>query len=330
MKNHTYFEMSKFLQPQLRESSHEIDLYGFSEILEHLTGKKRPHKPLATWVHGWNFQPLSSPRVLSAFGEYLGYRRIVRSVKERDLLEAYGFTNVIIGGLPFQYVERSNFERKPGSLVVMGEHSLSLRDPRTIRSWQQLIDEVNLNYKNKFEEIVFCVISDDYYNSPVRQLLESNGYDVIIGGFKNDINSLLRLRQIFDYFEFGLTTCLGSHLLYAHFSGCKMAVSSKLFGICPLLPGQYGKNYTGKFAKNDEEILNNYILSETPRKDFEFLFSDDFINFKIASDWANREIGTADKICINQLADAIAWTGVEYLKAASRHLYDKVFQRRSI
>jgi hypothetical protein len=325
--------MINLLKSEIRESRHEIDLYGFSEILEEITNIKRPIKPLATWVHGWNFQPITSPRPLSAFGEYLNYRRIVRTINEKNILEEYGFKNIKVGGLPFQYVKFTSISRKSGSLVLMGEHSLSVNKKEAINRWNSLINEVDTNYKNIFSEIKICMTGEDYNNNLIIKLIESRGYEVIIGGYKNDKNSLKRLRQIFDYFEFAVTTCLGSHIVYAHYSGCKMGVIKKYFGLEQLSQGQYGPNYNCKKYKNDENIYNDQIISNKIVENYKFLFFENFndlIKMKNYYDWAYEEIGGKNKFLINQLPEVLVWTSAEYLAAIPAYINDKIFCRRSI
>jgi hypothetical protein len=325
--------MIEFLKPNIKKSKHEIDLYGFSDIIEEITNIKRPLKPMATWVHGWNYQPLSSPRVLSAYGEYLDYRRIVRSIGEKNILEEYGFTNIQVGGLPFQYVNPSNIAREPGSLIVMGEHSLTIDKKDSINRWNGLIDEVDKNYKNDFNIIKICMTGEDYNSNIIRKMIENRGYEVIIGGYKNDRNSLKRLREIFDYFDYGITTCLGSHLVYAHYSGCKMGIVKKYFGLSILHSNEYGKSYNGLKYINDEDIYNKYVFSNYAEKYYDFLFIEnqlDLLNLKNFYDWAHKEIGGNNKFETEQIINALAWSKTEYLLATTRYLRDKILDRRSI
>ena len=54
--------------------------------------------------------------------------------------------------------------------------------------------------------------------------LKENKINYVIGAHANDINSLLRVKIIFQHFDM-CTTIIGSALVYAAFDGCKVSLS---------------------------------------------------------------------------------------------------------
>ena len=283
---------------------------------------------MATWVHGWNFHPLTSSRTLSAHNELLGYRRIMRNHAEKSFLESLGFYNIRVGGLPFMYVPPSNIKRKKGSLVVCAQrviHYPASQDQ--INSYLKFMDEIDTRYRPKMEEINFCFTGEDLNeNSPLVHMARQRGYGVLQGGVKYDRNSLLRLRQIFDYHEYGLTNTLGSHLVYSNFSGCKMGISHENFSMHLHELGEYGENGENDYI--DDRLYNEWILSGSPQAEYDFLMVSQIDDFRNHLAWAIHEIGGSNRIPDNELRDAVCWSSKEYAKANFRYLQDRVYGRR--
>jgi hypothetical protein len=57
-----------------------------------------------------------------------------------------------------------------------------------------------------------------------RRARES-GLNVVFGARPDDANALLRMRSIYDYFDYVTSNVLCSAILYAGFSGCKISIS---------------------------------------------------------------------------------------------------------
>jgi hypothetical protein len=65
------------------------------------------------------------------------------------------------------------------------------------------------------------------HGSDVNERLEMNarkfGVTLVLGGHPQDINSLSRVRQVFEYFDTVVTDYIGSHVLYAMICGAHVS-----------------------------------------------------------------------------------------------------------
>lgn len=305
----------------------ELDIYGFAILVEEITGLKRPTIPMATWVHGWNFQPLTSARTLSAHSHLLSYRRIMRNQNEKNVLEALGFDNILVGGLPFMYVRPSGISRQKDSLVVCAERLHYPILEAQVKRYGKLMEELDFEYKKSLKEINFCFTGEDFNeDNPLVKMARDRGYGVLLGGHKRDSNSLKRLRQIFDYHEYGLTNTLGSHLVYSNYCGCSMGISFDNFYLALHDLGEYGNNRDEDNI--DDRLWNEWTLSGEAQKQYSFLMVSNINEIGDYSQWANSEIGLKDRIADERIGQALCWTSAAYSKAALLYVRDRVTRRR--
>ena len=285
---------------------------------------------MATWVHGWNFQPLTSARPLSAHNHLLSYRRIMRNQNEKNVLKALGFDNILVGGLPFMYVSASGISRQKDSLVVCAERLHYPIQETQVKRYRKFMEEIDFEYKKSLKEINFCFSGEDFNEvNPLVKMARDRGYGVLLGGHKQDSNSLKRLRQIFDYHEYGLTNSLGSQLVYSNYCGCSMGISFHNFHLPINLhdPGEYGND--PDTDNIDDRLINEWALSGEAQKQYDFLMVSNISEIGDYSQWANSEIGLKDRIADERIGQALCWTSAAYSKAALLYVRDRVTRRRS-
>ena len=117
-------ELQSLLPPlRLAKSSGSIDRYGFMDLLAARCGMRAPRRAFAEWVHGWiwDANPIAEDFGFSKLPRDLSL--IVRNEQEKVSLVGDGFTRVVVGGLPFAYVEQQHARRNTHSLLAFPPHS---------------------------------------------------------------------------------------------------------------------------------------------------------------------------------------------------------------
>jgi len=125
----------------------------------------------------------------------------------------------------------------------------------------------------------------------------------IIGANVFDKNALIRMSRIFKSFEFMTTNTIGSHVLYAAYSGCKVSIYGKFaeyseedflndpyYSVNPLI---LKENLLGSTEKKIREKYNCFFVH--PKKAVQKLI------------WAKEQIGEKNKKTIDDLADLLGW-----------------------
>lgn len=276
----------------------EADYYGLSHLIAANVGLPFIPRSFANWKHGWIFGELVSPIQLTTYGGAVKY--LVATKSQESFLLSNGIEAVAVG-MPFIYVEEEPVTRYKNSLLVMPPHSL----PYTSHSWDEYgyAKEIN-SLKKDFDLIVVCLHSSCIEKGYWINAFEKYDIPWIIGADVFDKNAMKRMHRIFKSFEFMTTNAIGSHVLYAAYSGCKVSIYGKYF--------EFGKEdfKDDPFYRLFPDLLdhNLYFSSEKYTRK---MYSDFFCYPSLALDkisWANEEIGKINKKADIEIAKLLGWT----------------------
>ena len=311
--------MKKFQSQSKIIIRNEVDRFGFSYVLSRRFGLTTAPKSFACFAHGWIWR---TDLKVEDFGYYFSPRKlpiIVATKFHQEFLIDSGFGNVYAGGLPFAYVEQTNLDRKPGSLLVMPPHSMRFDGICGIDS--KLLDYIE-TIKVCFSEICFCLHADDYGDQEITNLLRQRDIDFIVGADASDANSLYRMREIFDYYDYVTTTIMGSHILYAAFCGCKVSL---LRNYHHLYPKHIFLNYSmiRSIAGLEERHLENFNNVVKLESQFPWLFVNHPLDAIQMTEWASEEIGLSNLMDKDSLMKVLGWTISARMTALLRILYNR-------
>ncbi|MBF0185536.1 MAG: hypothetical protein HQM06_14280 [Magnetococcales bacterium] len=221
---------------------YEMNYYGAAQLVADKLGlKKLPPLSHLSWIHGWRPEKIVYPDQL-ARDHHMGVRGkdelqftitaqqrrpYLVAVKEYEaLLQANGYPDTRAVGLPFVYVDPNPESiRIPGSLLVMPTHVLIGMDARSDeREYLEYIRSI----AHRFSRVVFCVNLSCVVNNMWIENIEKYGFDYVLGAGLMDLNALIRMRRIFDSFEYMTSNGIGSHVVYAGLCGVKVSLSGPL------------------------------------------------------------------------------------------------------
>jgi len=288
----------------------EADYYGISQLIAKKLSLLLKPKSFAGWKHGWLYMDLKYVEQLTG-GNKIHKLFLVAKKEQALFLKEKGF-NAQAVGMPFIYAdELDNVEikRYKNSLLVMPPHSL----PYTSHSWSEDTYAKNISeLKEDFNLIVVCL----HYSCVQKNLWIDafKKYDIpyVIGADATDKNSLIRMSRLFRSFEYMTTNAIGSHVVYASYSGCKVSVY-----------GEY-QEYTLDDYKEDKSyqkvpFLLDYNLKAQSEKNVRHLFPFLFTHPKEAQlyqHWAEEELGKSNLLSLKKLSVLLGWTWklqLEYL-----------------
>ena len=186
---------------------------------------KPPYRPIPfEWQHGWvpTFLPWPTESLVGTDG--LSFLRkkthlqLVATQNQASHLIQAGYKKVAAIGLPFTYVENQNFTRVPNSRLYVLEHNTYEDSDRESDTMRKIDTVVNFS---KDKEPFILIHGADLNNEIIRYANNLN-VNLLLGANNADSNSLKRIRQIFETFEYIFTDYIGSHVLYAVLSGAKI------------------------------------------------------------------------------------------------------------
>ena len=289
-----------------------LDRYGFSYLLADIIGFNRPPRSFGTWDHGWIFWKPEAPMDLGHAESPFDMPVVVRSTQEESILRNSGFRHVFIGGLPFAYVQKSNKTRRGNSLIAFIPHSLSyLTGFRINVEYFNYLHSISAG----FDEVYVCVFSDDAANQLIVSELVKRGLKIIIGAQPDDANSLIRMRWIFDQFEYVTSSAMGSHLLYAAYSGCNVSIAG------PFSEESRDHIMSNPYAASHPAYVDHLLngcSESTNRLAYPWLFVDHPRNGINMEAWAKMEIGYYSLLDDKAIVDILGWNFIGYAKGVFR------------
>ncbi len=202
----------------------EPDCYGASVLISRSLHLPFTPRSFAYWLHGWNSIPL---KYVEVFGvNYDGTYLVARKDEELFLLKSGKKAHAI--GAPFVYTDNfisaCDYKRIAGSLLIMPPHGMSY----TTESWneQMYIEEIHSVLKD-FEYSAVCISPNDIEKNSWVGAFKKIGLPIIEGAKMSDANALIRMRSLFNQFEFVTTNSIGSHVAYAAYAGAKVSFYGK-------------------------------------------------------------------------------------------------------
>jgi hypothetical protein len=278
----------------------EADYYGISYLVAKKL--KLPYIPrsLSSWQHGWIVPEIKYSEQLT--GGQNNSTKLVALMEHEVFLKKEGVKSKAVG-MPFVYVEdveTQKIERQKNTLLVMPPHSL----PYTNHTWNEESYAKKINeLKNKFDLIVVCLHQTCIDKGLWVSSFEKYDIPWIIGANALDKNGLIRMYRIFNAFEFMTTNAIGSHVAYAAYCGCKVSIYGEY--------AEFSKeDYADTPVYKEFPFLLEYNLRcysyEQVHNNFPFLFSPPD-KAKIRIEWAERQLGKANKVCSHDLAKLLGW-----------------------
>lgn len=316
--------MSNFLKP-LQDSlpvvEHvklrtELDCYGISRIISQKLYLPFTPMSFANWVHGWLYVDL---KYIEQFGLFSNNTYLVATKDQEDFFKARG-KNAVAVGAPYVYAEDFDgveVERQLNSLLVMPPHGL----PFTEEEWDEetYVKQIH-SLRDDFDIIIACVNSSCVEKN--KWVVSFEKYDIpwVVGADMRDKNALLRMHRIFKSFEYMTTNCIGSHVAYAAYSGCKVSIY-----------GDYAE-FSKEDVKRDVLYINYpYVMEHNlfgssknvVSKKFPFLFTHPKMAGKLI-DWSVDQLGAKNKKTFYQLATYIGWLPHQQIYFWAMKVYFKV------
>lgn len=303
MKNYISYTINSTLPYMPFNMTSSTERYGFCSLLCEQIGMTWRPRSFASWMHGWIWWGATSSTELQFDSSQKKYGRFVVSRHfEKTVLESEGFKDVKVGGLPFAYSNPSDFKRESGSLLAMPPHS----------SEREKLNKSHIKYlnylesiKNNYSNVSVCIHYLDLTQSIINEV-KKRGMYLIEGARPDDANSLKRIRAIFDSFEFVTTNSIGSHVIYALFSGCKVSLCGPLyeFDESDLISNNKSMQNSKKYIYD----LLFYLSKKYLEKNFSFILVNNPDNGFSSENYARKEIGYLNKLSNKEVRDTLRWT----------------------
>lgn len=300
---------SKFLPEELQKlilpyTNHikvrsEPDFYGTSTILSDKLNLKYTPRSFSSWSHGAPITRLKFPEQVIWNNNWVKHR-LVSNSRIKLFLESKGIDKVRAIGSPIIYVDENQVIRKENSVLIMLAHSLSYAT--FDRSFQQAI-EFSKKLLGEGKYVCFCVHSDCFAQNKITSELDKHNIDWFVGSSVSDVNSLRRMRYIFEYFEVVGSDAFGSHFLYSQLFG------SKFFFMKPYF------EYKAEFFKNDpnwaskQEAFTHTLMeySEAVVKARHPKYFEGYENALCNKEMAESECGISEKLEPAEVAELLGW-----------------------
>ena len=285
---------------KLISPKNEVDYYGFSYYLNNYLGYKNYNYSFSSWVHGWIY---SEHKFIEKFNtsQYYPHLKIVADKSQENFLKSHGFKKVISAGYPYIYINKNkSIKRYKNSLLVMPPKNS--RDTLTKWNEDEFINRIKL-IKNDFENIFFCIDQVSAHNKMWIDKIKENNFQYIIGADSRDAMSLLRMKIIFQHFEYVHSPVIGSAIAYAAFEGCKVSISNDYLEY-DLSGYKRHPLYEKKREFLDYEIYTkskNYIKNK-----FTFLFQEP-LKSVTSVDWAKNQLGYKFKQDFQKIPYLLGW-----------------------
>ena len=200
-------------------SASGVDRYGFSTVLATRCGRRIVPRSFASWMDGWNWVEDPTAECLHCSNLPRDMTVIVGNRAEQFALESVGFKDVRIGGLPFAYIQRQHAFRHTDALLSFPAHILAPERSETVQfAYLDYLETLKRDFDSVYVSIFYLDLG-----GPLHKAAEARGLRVIPGAHPYDANSLLRTRSMLDSFMHVTSNAIGSHVVYALFSGCKFS-----------------------------------------------------------------------------------------------------------
>lgn len=301
----------------------EPDYYGISHLLAQALGRSRTPQSYASWKHGWpGFAPLRSCLQLAKPGARKN-NALVHTLAQRDFLRAHGYPNAYAVGMPFVYAQAlvEVPRRRHETLLVMPPHiSKHFRPRYTEKEYVSQICEL----RDLFEEIVVCIHGECDRHNRWRRSFEDARLPVILGADIYDRNALVRMVVLFSLFDVVTSPNLGSHIVYASLSGCRVSIW-----------GDVERPSKADFLNNHYYQANPELVANTFSNEAAQWRDSLMTRFRCHPseacrhlEWAQKEAGLQNMVPMSKLASLLGWDPMTQMKGEVKILLSKVLGRR--
>lgn len=285
----------------------EGDRFGFSYMVANRSKMKQTPIVRCSWVHGWHWYPLKLNDILKGSMEYIKRSNVVVATQHQssNLKKYIPNANIIAGGLPYNYVPNPELPRKKDAVIAFLPKSLKENDEHL--GARGFIDFLKKN-RFKYNNPTICIFGGDADRIDLIKYVMDSDFNYIIGADPNDINSLLRMKIIFSFYEYAIGPTIGSYIPYAHTMGCRAAI-------------------VGEFV-NVSKIKNSiYLNFDYIHKNYPYLFCSDLDEFKLYVDWAHHEVGTVNTLPLEKVKELFGWGFIGSLNHYKRAVLSRVLKR---
>ncbi len=259
----------------------ESDYYGASYLIGEKLGFTTPPQSNAEWQHGWPYGPINHFRQIS--NSQVRGLRLVATEEHAKILRGAGM-KAIATGMPFLHTQQPITKRIPSSLLIMPAH-VTKHSKHSVNE-MEYVDSI-CSIRNRFSLVVACISQQCIDKGYWTKSFDSVGIQWIAGAGAHDANALRRMRSLFSYFDVMTSNTLGSHFVYAAYSGCR--------------PSLFGPIH--KYSQSDfehEPLYRKYpellplalqrTSAESIQKYYPHLFCEPQ-DSQLSADWACRELG---------------------------------------
>ena len=306
------------------EARTEADYYGATYLIASQMGLPEPPPlPLATWAHGIRMRDLFCPAEILWMKEPSHYK-IVHRESEAQYLKAAGVTGVRVAGAPFLYTDAlERCPRIPNSILIMPGHSLRETDHDwNCAAYAERVAEL----KERFDLVAACV-----YHSCIEKGLwihdfERWGIPWFRGAQSSDMNSLIRMRALFDSFEQVTTNTIGSHIPYMLYTGGRASIWGEMI--------KYYKEDLkdlGIYKANPEllDLQLEWGSEESIRRTFPWLFRDPW-EAEDNKAWADEMMGAAHRVELGKLKRFLGWGADQQFREHMRVRRKEARERKAV
>ncbi|MBF0096749.1 MAG: hypothetical protein HQM04_11660 [Magnetococcales bacterium] len=311
------------------QPSFEMNYYGAAKLVATQLGLPRlPPLSHLSWIHGWRPEKIVYPDQL-ARDHHIGVRGkeelqftipaakrtpfLVATKEHEALLQKHGYSDTKAVGLPFVYVDPDpGVKRMARSLLVMPSHVLIGMDARS--------DEIEyLEYiksiAGRFSRVVFCVNLSCVVNKLWIDNIEKYGFEYVLGAGLMDLNALIRMRRIFDSFEYMTSNGIGSHVVYAGLCGVKVSLAGPLDRVYPEL-FKHEPEWKDPVRRERIAFANAQVQHDVLRARFPWLYVHPW-EAKECVEWSRQETGYYNRVSCNALAQLFGWPVEQLLQEES-------------
>lgn len=297
----------------------EADFYGASHNLAIALKRKYIPRSYADWKHGWSGKlPLRYPSQLF-FSEDKSKCLLVHTSEQEKFLRERGYHNAHAVGMPFLYAMKSiqPLERRERALLVMPPHISKYASPNYDE--MEYVDSLSVNAK-QFNHALVCITGECEKQGRWRKSFEGAGYKVIVGADVFDANALNRMAMLFSAFDTVTSPDLGSHIVYAALSGCRISVFGKIDR------AKKSDFLNEPYYQRHPEVLELAFSDE--RRAFESVLRERFEcqpqDAKTHVSWAANEAGLENMVDDSQLAYLLGWGLTKQIKGLSQAVFRRV------
>jgi hypothetical protein len=289
------------------------DRYGFSFWVSQQLKLKKIPRPFCNWQHGWIWW---EPKDAEDFGFHRDPRSIAKVVCKPsfvDLLQSQGVPNVSLSSLPYAYLAASLYDhtecsafKYPGSLLLIPDHSSEANKvDHNISSYLDYVDSI----KRCFSNISVMLYHLDY--DRLSPIVHERGFTPLVGASPKCPNSMQRVKRYMDCHEFVSTNFIGSHVLYALYSDCRVSICGPYqprdrgIHLTDVKSGLYSWEYVDRILHvtslsyvSSHPELRSYVVPTPQDAPFNDLHTREFVA---------RELGTSSLMTPPEISELLRW-----------------------